>query len=41
MSYEAVIEIPRGSLGYVDGEKLTEEQLDKALNVLSMTRPPQ
>ncbi|MEN9752636.1 MAG: hypothetical protein RL670_327 [Actinomycetota bacterium] len=33
---EATIE-----LGYVDGEKLTEEQLDKALNVLSMTRPPQ
>ena len=33
---EATIE-----LGYVDGVKLTEEQLDKALNVLSMTRPPQ
>jgi fumarate hydratase class II len=31
---EATIE-----LGYVDGEKLTMEQLDKALNVLSMTRP--
>ena len=28
-------------LGYVDGVKLTEEQLDKALDVLSMTRPPQ
>jgi fumarate hydratase class II len=28
-------------LGYVDGDKLTEEQLDKALDVLSMTRPPQ
>lgn len=28
-------------LGYVDGEKLTEEQLDKALDVLPMTRPPQ
>ena len=26
-------------LGYVDGDKLTEEQLDKALDVLSMTRP--
>ena len=26
-------------LGYVDGEKLTMEQLDKALNVLSMTAP--
>ena len=26
-------------LGYVDGEKLTMEQLDKALDVLSMTRP--
>jgi fumarate hydratase class II len=33
---EATIE-----LGYVDGVKLTEEQLDKALDVLSMTRPPQ
>ena len=31
---EATIE-----LGYVDGEKLTIEQLDKALDVLSMTRP--
>jgi len=31
---EATIE-----LGYVDGDKLTMEQLDKALNVLSMTRP--
>jgi fumarate hydratase class II len=29
------------ALGYVDGVKLTEEQLDKALDVLSMTRPPQ
>lgn len=26
-------------LGYVDGEKLTLEQLDKALDVLSMTKP--
>jgi fumarate hydratase class II len=26
-------------LGYVDGEKLTMEQLDKALDVLSMTHP--
>jgi len=26
-------------LGYVDGEKLTMEQLDKALDVLSMTKP--
>jgi fumarate hydratase class II len=26
-------------LGYVDGEKLTMEQLDKTLNVLSMTKP--
>jgi fumarate hydratase class II len=33
---EATIE-----LGYVDGEKLTMEQLDKALDVLPMTRPPQ
>ena len=33
---EATIE-----LGYVDGEKLTMEQLDKALDVLSMTRPAQ
>ena len=33
---EATIE-----LGYVDGEKLTMEQLDKALNVLSMTKPAQ
>lgn len=33
---EATIE-----LGYVDGEKLTLEQLDKALDVLPMTRPPQ
>jgi fumarate hydratase class II len=31
---EATIE-----LGYVDGDKLTMEQLDKALNVLSMTHP--
>lgn len=31
---EATIE-----LGYVDGEKLTMDQLDKALNVLSMTKP--
>ena len=31
---EATIE-----LGYVDGEKLTVEQLDKALDVLSMTKP--
>lgn len=31
---EATIE-----LGYVDGEKLTLEQLDKALDVLSMTKP--
>jgi len=29
------------ALGYVDGEKLTMEQLDKALDVLTMTRPPQ
>lgn len=28
-------------LGYVDGEKLTIEQLDKALDVLSMTKPTQ
>ena len=33
---EATIE-----LGYVDGEKLTMEQLDKALDVLSMTKPAQ
>ena len=33
---EATIE-----LGYVDGEKLTMEQLEKALDVLPMTRPPQ
>lgn len=33
---EAAIE-----LGFVDGEKLTMEQLDKALAVLPMTRPPQ
>ena len=33
---EATIE-----LGYVDGEKLSMEQLDKALDVLSMTRPAQ
>ena len=33
---EATIE-----LGYVDGEKLTMEQLDAALDVLPMTRPPQ
>jgi len=31
---EATIE-----LGYVDGDKLTMEQLDKALDVLSMTHP--
>jgi fumarate hydratase class II len=31
---EATIE-----LGHVDGDKLTMEQLDKALNVLSMTKP--
>ena len=31
---EATIE-----LGYVDGEKLTMEQLDRALDVLSMTKP--
>jgi fumarate hydratase class II len=31
---EATIE-----LGYVDGEKLSMEQLDKALDVLSMTKP--
>ncbi|CAB4543414.1 MAG: aspartate ammonia-lyase [Actinobacteria bacterium] len=29
------------ALGYVDGEKLTMEQLDKALAVLPMTKPPQ
>lgn len=29
------------ALGYVDGEKLTMEQLDKALALLPMTRPPQ
>lgn len=29
------------ALGFVDGEKLTMEQLDKALDVLPMTRPPQ
>ena len=28
-------------LGFVDGEKLTMEQLDQALDVLPMTRPPQ
>ena len=28
-------------LGYVDGDKLTMEQLDAALDVLPMTRPPQ
>jgi fumarate hydratase class II len=33
---EATIE-----LGFVDGEKLTMEQLDKALAVLPMTKPPQ
>jgi fumarate hydratase class II len=33
---EATIE-----LGYVDGEKLTMEQLDKSLDVLSMTKPAQ
>ncbi|MFM5904210.1 MAG: class II fumarate hydratase [Microbacteriaceae bacterium] len=33
---EATIE-----LGYVDGEKLTMEQLDKALDVLAMTKPAQ
>jgi fumarate hydratase class II len=27
------------ALGYVDGKKLTTEQLDKALDVLSMTHP--
>ncbi|MEN9751739.1 MAG: Fumarate hydratase class, partial [Actinomycetota bacterium] len=31
---EATIE-----LGYVDGKKLTMEQLDKALDLLSMTHP--
>jgi fumarate hydratase class II len=31
---ESVIE-----LGYVDGEKLTMEQLDSALDVMSMTHP--
>jgi fumarate hydratase, class II len=29
------------ALGYVDGEKLTLEQLEAALSVLPMTRPPQ
>lgn len=29
------------ALGYVDGDKLSMEQLDKALSVLPMTRPPQ
>jgi fumarate hydratase, class II len=29
------------ALGYVDGAKLTMEQLDKALAVLPMTKPPQ
>lgn len=29
------------ALGYVDGEKLSMEQLDQALAVLPMTRPPQ
>lgn len=29
------------ALGFVDGEKLTMEQLDKALAVLPMTKPPQ
>ncbi len=29
------------TLGFVDGEKLTMEQLDKALAVLPMTKPPQ
>ena len=29
------------ALGYVDGEKLTMQQLDAALDVLPMTRPPQ
>jgi len=29
------------ALGYVDGEKLSMDQLDKALAVLPMTRPPQ
>jgi fumarate hydratase class II len=33
---EATIE-----LGYVDGETLTLEQLDAALDVLSMTKPAQ
>ena len=31
---ESVIE-----LGYVDGKKLTMEQLDSALDVMSMTHP--
>jgi fumarate hydratase class II len=29
------------ALGFVERGELTEEQLDKALDVLSMTRPPQ
>lgn len=29
------------ALGYVDDEKLSMEQLEKALDVLPMTRPPQ
>jgi fumarate hydratase class II len=29
------------ALGYVDGEKLTMAELDAALDVLPMTRPPQ
>ena len=33
---EAVID-----LGYVERGELTEAQLDEALDVLSMTRPPQ
>ena len=33
---EAVI-----ALGFVERGELTEEQLDSALDVLSMTRPPQ
>ena len=33
---EAVID-----LGFVERGELTEEQLDGALDVLSMTRPPQ
>jgi fumarate hydratase class II len=29
------------ALGFVERGELTEDQLDKALDVLSMTRPPQ